>query len=586
MYNFRERLRSAHTRTATRVAIGLCGTLLLALGAWAGTWTERHDVVNRASRHLSNAILQARALAGDDSQHIEWRSDVLNQLTLQWAIVQVGHRSAGGGGIAEVDGHIVIASQLGRLSVLSPDNTLSPLEIATPMNLELLRSSSLVNDPLFNLSDFRTYDLLAQPIGGGRWRLYASFSRFEAENCLQFVVASAELDVSAERIQVASPWRDVFIARPTCIPYKDRSLRFVGQQGGGRLLLLDERTMLIAVGDHQFDGFNDARRASQDMSWDLGKLIALDLNTGQSRPYAIGLRNPQGLALMRDGRIIETEHGPQGGDEINVIREGGNYGWPMATYGMSYAYPRRAWRGDATGDGHEGYDGPAMAFVPSIGISNVVQPSLQEFPQWGDSDLLVASLRANTLFHVRLEGDRAIYAEPLRFPHRRLRDMISMRDGRVAVLTDLGELIFIRNQARHPEADSFIVTGFSSLTPPYPEEAPAADEPPLQRGQRIFETACASCHSLDGQVGIGPPLDGVIDRRVGSVDDFGYSNALAGRRETWTPGRLEAFLIDPEREFPDSAMPGALVTWEDAPAVVAYLRTVRAHDRRSARRER
>ena len=59
----------------------------------------------------------------------------------------------------------------------------------------------------------------------------------------------------------------------------------------------------------------------------LGKIIAISLSTGEGRVYASGLRNPQGLTVARDGRVWETEHGPRGGDEVNLIREGGNYGW-------------------------------------------------------------------------------------------------------------------------------------------------------------------------------------------------------------------------------------------------------------------
>lgn len=560
---------AAHSRIILVIgAIALAG-----VSFFVGSWAERYDLANRLDRRVGDIILNLRGSMGDDSQQIEWQSAILNEVTLQWAIVQVGARSAGGGGIAEVNGHIVVASQMGRLSVLSPENRLYPLDANIPMGLEALRESALIEDPLFTIGSFRTYDLMAQQRADGQWRLFASFTRFGGENCMQFVVAAADVSASGDELEITSAWEDVYVARPGCIPYKDRGLRFVGQEGGGRIVAQDENTLLISVGHLQFDGYNDAREASQDMSWDLGKIIQLDLESRRSSPYAIGLRNPQGLVIMRDGRIIETEHGPQGGDEINIIRQGANYGWPLVSYGMAYAYPQRPWGAPGAIDGHDGYATPAFVFVPSIGISAVVQPDAIEFPMWADNNVLVASLRANSLYHVRIDGDCGVYAEQLFFEYRRLRDMISMSDGRVVILTDLGELIFVRNEARHENSDPFVVTGISTLSAPFPEEGESPDEPVLQRGRRIYQSVCAQCHSLDGEPGQGPPLNDVVGRQIGSSPNFGYSTALAGRDEEWTPARLESFLIDSSQDYEGTTMPNALVTWEDAPAVVAYLRT-------------
>lgn len=569
------RLRPALSWLAahSRIILVIGAIALAGVSFFIGSWAERYDLANRLDRRVGDIILNLRGSMGDDSQQVEWQSAILNEVTLQWAIVQVGARSAGGGGIAEVNGHIVVASQMGRSSVLSPDNRLYPLDANIPMRLEALRESALIEDPLFTIGSFRAYDLMAQQRADGQWRLFASFTRFSGENCMQFVVAAADVSASGDELEITSPWEDVYIARPNCIPYKDRALRFVGQEGGGRIVAQDENTLLISVGHLQFDGYNDAREASQDMSWDLGKIIQLDLETGRSSPYAIGLRNPQGLVIMRDGRIIETEHGPQGGDEINIIRQGANYGWPLVSYGMAYAYPQRPWGAPGSINGHEGYAAPAFVFVPSIGISAVVQPDATEFPMWADNNLLVASLRANSLYHVRIDGDRSVYAEQLFFEYRRLRDMISMRDGRVVILTDLGELIFVRNEARHENSDPFVVTGISTLSAAFPEEGESPDEPAVPRGRRIFQSVCAQCHSLDGEESVGPPLNGVVNRRIGSAENFGYSPALAGREERWTPSRLEAFLTDSSQDYEGTTMPNALVTWEDAPAVVAYLRT-------------
>jgi cytochrome c len=175
-----------------------------------------------------------------------------------------------------------------------------------------------------------------------------------------------------------------------------------------------------------------------------------------------------------------------------------------------------------------------------------------------------------------MEGERAVYAEPLPFPHRRLRDIISMSDGRIVVLTDLGELLLLRNAERHAsEPREFVVTGFASLSAPLPEERPSPELPPVERGQRVFAVACARCHSLTGDVGIGPPLNGVVGRPIGAVAGFAYSRALRRSGKVWSEARLRSFLTHPETDFHGSTMPGPLITWEDVPNVIAYLRTSR-----------
>ena len=507
------------------------------------------------------------------AQDVEWHIEPLSQYTVEWARLRVGYPGLGGA-IARVNGNIVIATPQGHFNYLSRNNTLAPIALRAPMNLDQLNESPLANDPLFEIVGVRVHDLLARQVGPTRWDLYATFSRYVRANCFEFVVAKAQLEAQDGVVRTVSPnWEDIYVARPGCIRYKDRSWRFVGEQAAGRMQMLNDHVMLISIGDHQFDGFNDAHNAPMDPQWDLGKVIALDLETRTARIFATGLRNPQGLLVMRDGRVIETEHGPRGGDEINHLRRGRNYGWPLVTYGMNYGYPRRAWLTDPSPGGHGGFERPLIAFVPSIGISNLTQPSADEFPLWADNDLLVESLRAGTLFHVRLDGERVAYVEPVPLDGERLRDIVTMRDGRVVILTDSGNLIFLRNADRHAnEPRHFVVTGLSTVARDAP---PSENLSPEQHGRQVFALGCASCHSLDGEVGIGPPLNGVVGRRIGSVEGFQYSPALSGKSDVWTGDLLVSFMTDPERQFHGTTMPPTTLSWTLAPDIVAYLRTTR-----------
>ncbi|MGE0293563.1 MAG: PQQ-dependent sugar dehydrogenase [Hyphomonadaceae bacterium] len=576
-----------HLMLAAKFAAGLLvlGVIFM-LGAAAGVVAQQNEVPDRLARRFDfeqriAAVTTSLGIDGGDIQRATWRPVVLNQHTMEWASIRVYPSGARGGAIAEAGGFIIFSSPLGRFGYLSPDNRLEPLPLRAPTNVAAIRDSALRDNPLFMATEFRVHDLATRQTGPQSWELYATLSRFAGENCYQFKVVRTDLDLRAGELSARSAqWSDVFTARPGCIPNKDRGWLFQGTEAGGRMVFTGEHTMLVSVGDHQFDGFNSHQRAANDPAWDLGKLIEINLETGTSRIYAQGMRNPQGLVVMRDGRIFSTEHGPQGGDEINFVREGANYGWPNVSYGMNYGFPRSNWPGDPEPGGHAGFARPALAFVPSIGISNLAQPSAEEFPYWSDDDLLLLSLRAGTLFHVRVFEDRVAFVEPVEFNRRvlgreRLRDIITLADGRNVILTDSGRLIFLRNAERHPDEESMVVAGYSQLSRPLPEEMFVTSASRAERGRQYFEIGCASCHSLDGRNGIGPSLNGVVGRRIGGSPGFAYSEALSSQHDAWSVNRLRAFITDPQHAMPGTVMPAPDISWTMAPEIVDFLQIVR-----------
>ena len=132
-----------------------------------------------------------------------------------------------------------------------------------------------------------------------------------------------------------------------------------------------EGNIVVGFGDHELDGVRYPEVASQNVQSSYGKLIGIDLQTLESRLIGTGLRNPQGLLRDRDGNILATDHGPQGGDEINLVRAGANFGWPFVTYGTDYNHDE--WPLSSVQGSHEDYTLPLFAWVPSIGISNLIQ---------------------------------------------------------------------------------------------------------------------------------------------------------------------------------------------------------------------
>ncbi len=239
----------------------------------------------------------------------------------------------------------------------------------------------------------------------------------------------------------AVAWETIFDAEP-CLTVASQ-----GNQAGGKMLTDGPDHLLVLIGDHGKDGLGSDRYPilPQDPDSHLGKLVRIEIGTGAAEVLTLGHRNPQGFARDRDGDLWATEHGPFGGDELNRIEPGNDYGWPRVSYGIGYS--GRALTDSGEMSLHDGYTEPAFAWVPSIGISGLVVNDARAFPMWRD-DLLVASLRARSVFRVRRSGDLVRYVEQIEISpdtrHGRIRDMTWMADGRLALLVDRSRIVFLR----------------------------------------------------------------------------------------------------------------------------------------------
>jgi len=149
--------------------------------------------------------------------------------------------------------------------------------------------------------------------------------------------------------------------------------------------------------------------------------------------YTLGNRNVQGAALHpRTGRVWTHEHGPQGGDEINVIRAGANYGWPVITYGVNYGLGTRI----GEGTHKAGMEQPLYTWVPSIAPSGMAFYTGDRFPRW-QGDLFVGALRDQMLVRLKLEGEKVASEERmLTNVLGRIRDVRDGPDGFLYLLTD------------------------------------------------------------------------------------------------------------------------------------------------------
>jgi glucose/arabinose dehydrogenase len=148
--------------------------------------------------------------------------------------------------------------------------------------------------------------------------------------------------------------------------------------------------------------------------------------------FTLGNRNMQGAALHPQTGVLWThEHGPQGGDEVNVIRAGVNYGWPVITYGVNYGVGTKIGEGASK----EGMAQPLHYWVPSIAPSGMAFYSGDKFPKWQGS-LFVGALRSQMLVRLQLDGEKVVKEERLlQGTLGRIRD-VRVHDGYVYVVTD------------------------------------------------------------------------------------------------------------------------------------------------------
>lgn len=201
---------------------------------------------------------------------------------------------------------------------------------------------------------------------------------------------------------------------------------------------------------HMFFGIGDRgekptpENSAQDLSKVMGKIHRLneDGTIPKDNPFAgrqdawpsiwcYGVRNPQGLAFHPEtGELWETEHGPKGGDELNIITKGANYGWPIITYGINYNGT------PITNITHkEGMQQPVHYWTPSIGICGMDFVRSDRFPEW-KNNILVTGLSSGTLERIVLDGKRVAEIEVLLKGRGRMRDVRVLRDGLIYVVQD------------------------------------------------------------------------------------------------------------------------------------------------------
>lgn len=311
------------------------------------------------------------------------------------------------------DGRFLVTERPGRLRVVSPDGTVSPPLAGVPT--------------VFADGQGGLLDVVLAPDFRSSRRIYFSYAEPGPDGTAGTAVAVATLGADA-----LTDVRRIYQQ----LPKLDGGMHF-----GSRLAFDGKGHLFVSQGER-----ND-RPTAQKLDMLQGKLVRLNLDgtvpadnpfTGRqdARPeiWSYGHRNSQSLATdPRTGRLWEAEHGPRGGDEINLPEPGRNYGWPIATHGINYSGLAIS---EAVGESAPGMTPPHHVWEKSPALSGMAFYTARPGAAWGDS-LLLGALAGRSLIRLDLDGDRITGEERLLGElDARIRDVRVSDNGAVFVVTD------------------------------------------------------------------------------------------------------------------------------------------------------
>ena len=276
-------------------------------------------------------------------------------------------------------------------------------------------------------SRFAINDIAVLSESAATAKLLISYPRLgKSLSCVEIAVDELAYDRKRQRVKFVSNW---FVSKP-CVPIS------AVQHTAGRFAVIDKNSVYVSIGDL---GYSDIDKRNE--RGNLGSIFKLSAKSAVR--ISQGHRNPQGIVLFDKKTLMAAEHGPRGGDELNVITEGSDYGWPFVTYGEPYGsgdYVRPAKTGS-----HEGYIEPIKYWVPSIAPTELVQLPVDGWGDWGKG-LVLGTLREEVLVFMKLSETFEVTQSAQVDMDERIRDLEMLRNGDLLATTDSGKLITISNR--------------------------------------------------------------------------------------------------------------------------------------------
>lgn len=359
-----------------------------------------------------------------------------------------------------------------------------------------------------------------------------------------------------------------------------RIFRSKDEMGGygmiaSRMTLLADSTLIIGVPEDHHYG------RSQQLTSHLGKILRINrdgsipmdnpfLNASGAHPeiWTYGHRTP--LALYQDketGVVWELEAGEVGGDELNLLKAGQNYGWPEASW--SFAYGSRALAA-APQHTHSGMRDAVHLWMPSATPSGMTRYRGHLYPLW-DGDYFLGHLTDRVLERFRIAGERVVLQEKMLLDiEERIRDVKVGPDNHIYVLTDHQNGRVLRLRPGQPRATELSHVAHKlaavKVSSDFPvggeEEVTNMSSTDLAKGRQAFQERCVACHRIAGTVPggeVGPDLSGVYGTRMGYKAGFEYSQNMLGGVLSWNFATLNRFLENPAGLVPGTKMSSAPV---------------------------
>jgi aldose sugar dehydrogenase len=432
-----------------------------------------------------------------------------------------------GGAIMAIDNAVLILDRLGNIYLRTAGGDVRKLAFPPFPNRVL---PYLAAGNRLHPSDLRAYRMRYLK---DRKALVVSHEAFDpAKNATRMVVSLISFD--ANSFTPSGEWETIFSGEP--------ELYGSNVDSGGALAIDGNGHLLLTIGDYQL-----SRLAGMFDGSKFGRIVVIDPRTGESRTLSTGHRNPQGIVVAKGGQIFSVEHGPAGGDEFNLIVEGANYGWPHVSLGTSYE--GFDW-GQRNVGRHDGYRSPLSAWLPAVAVSDLIQ--IEGFHERWNGDLLVGSLKGQSLFRLRLEGTRVLYAEPI-FIGQRIRSLAQLSDGTIVLWTDDAQLL--------------------ELTPE--KDGPHKYRRPTAALNGALHNACMYCHHFGptSPASIAPSLSGLFKRQIAS-DNYRYTPALRDKKGPWSETSLREFLLDPAAFASGTSMPQPHVDADEVDEIIQILKEV------------
>jgi len=257
-------------------------------------------------------------------------------------------------------------------------------------------------------------------------KLLISYPRLGSNrSCVEIAVDELAFDRKIQRVKFVSNW---FVSKP-CVPIS------AVQHTAGRFAVIDKNSVYVTIGDLGFSEIDDRSKRG-----DLGSIFKLSAKSVVR--ISQGHRNPQGIVLFDNKTLMAAEHGPRGGDEINIIQEGSDYGWPFVSYGQPYGSGDYV-RPSITGS-HTGYIEPIKYWVPSIAPTELVQLPKQGWGDWGRA-LVLGTLREEVLVFMKINEKFEVVDSVRVEIGERIRDLEMLSNGSLIATTDSGQLITVIN---------------------------------------------------------------------------------------------------------------------------------------------